>query len=234
MNQTVLITGANRGLGLELVKVYLKDGFTVFAGVRSSNDHIERLKQEFPEKLIDIPMDVSSTESVENAANLLRNQTDHLDILINNAAVHLEEERKRLEQVDFDAVLETYNINTVGSLRVTKYFLPFVEAGNLKLHINISSEAGSIGKCWRDGEFGYTMSKAALNMQSVVLQNLVKPKGIKVLAIHPGWMRTDMGGPNATDSSTTSAEQVAALGKKYQGDLEAPIYFDNHGEVFPY
>lgn len=74
-----------------------------------------------------------------------------------------------------------------------------------KVIVNISSEAGSIGECWRDREFDYCMSKAALNMQSVLLQKYLKSEGIKVLAIHPGWMRTDMGGAEADISPDTSA-----------------------------
>jgi NAD(P)-dependent dehydrogenase (short-subunit alcohol dehydrogenase family) len=106
-------------------------------------------------------------------------------------------------------------------------------AGRRKLIVNISSEAGSIGNCWRSAEFGYCMSKAALNMQSKILQNNLGPQGFKVLAIHPGWMQTDMGGAQADIHPDVSAQGIFELALK-EWKPEDAIYMDYQGNVLPW
>jgi NAD(P)-dependent dehydrogenase (short-subunit alcohol dehydrogenase family) len=177
-------------------------------------------------------MDISSDTSVSYSAVEVSRLTDNVDILINNAGVHFEASFAPLEEVDFQVAMDTFNINALGPLRVTKAFIPFIKRGDTKVVVNISSESGSIGECWRDREFDYGMSKAALNMQSVLLQRYVKPEGIKVLAVHPGWMRTDMGGAEADISPETAAEGIYELANKYKGDLEGPMYMDYSGRLF--
>jgi NAD(P)-dependent dehydrogenase (short-subunit alcohol dehydrogenase family) len=232
MNNKVLITGASRGLGLALVGKYLDAGWTAYAGVRDPRAKpVLALKAQFPERLLVLSLDVSDTALVEAAARELQSSTDVLDVIINNAAVQLKSSRAALERIDFDGAMETYNVNALGSLRVTQAFLPFLLKGDMKVLVNISSEAGSIGQCQRVSEFDYCMSKAALNMQSVIAQNYLKQQGVKVLAIHPGWVRTDMGGPGAQVEADIAAEGILRLIETYQGHLEAPTFIDYTGQV---
>jgi NAD(P)-dependent dehydrogenase (short-subunit alcohol dehydrogenase family) len=232
MNKKVLITGASRGLGLALVGKYLGAGWTTYAGVRNPEaKSLLALKAQFPEALHILSLDVSDTALVETAARELRSSTDALDVIVNNAAIQLKNSRAPLEQVDFDGAMETYNVNTLGALRVTQSFLPFLLKGEMKVLVNVSSEAGSIGQCQRVSEFDYCMSKAALNMQSMIAQNYLKQYGVKVLAIHPGWVRTDMGGPGAPIEAGVAAEGIRRLVEAYQGRLEAPIFIDYMGQV---
>jgi NAD(P)-dependent dehydrogenase (short-subunit alcohol dehydrogenase family) len=233
MSKRVLITGVNKGLGFALTELYLKQDFIVFGGVLNEpSEKILKLKEQYGDMLNIIPMDISSDTSVSYSAVEVSRLTDNVDILINNAGVHFEASFAPLEEVDFQVAMDTFNINALGPLRVTKAFIPFIKRGDTKVIVNISSESGSIGECWRDREFDYGMSKAALNMQSVLLQGYVKPERIKVLAVHPGWMRTDMGGVEADISPEIAAEGIYELANKYKGDLEGPMYMDYSGRLF--
>lgn len=232
MKHTVLITGTNRGLGLALTEQFLKLGFVVFAGCRTTGPGLTDLSKAWCDLKI-IRQDVTDDQSVSQSLAAVSRETDHLDVLINNAAVYLTKSQVLLADTDFEEVRKMYETNTLGPLRVTKYFLPLLEKGQKKIIVNISSEAGCISESWRTSEYGYTMSKTALNIQSKVLQNYLKPKGFKVLAIHPGWMRTDMGGPDADISPEQSAEGIIQLVNKDWSSDEG-IYYDYRGVPLPW
>lgn len=195
MQKKVLITGASKGLGFYLVKNFLKEGYFVIATYRKDKNFLKEIESE--NNLYLVEMDVSNELSVKNALSKTKEITDRLDILINNAAVYLEGKKPTpvLEEIEINKALQTYDINALGALRVLKYFFPLLKQESIIL--NISSEAGSISNCWRDREFGYCMSKAALNMLTMIVSNYSKDKGIKVFSIHPGWMKTEMGGMEA-------------------------------------
>lgn len=228
----VLITGASRGLGFFLAKKYLEDGNRVFAGARDIQaPKLKDLAKEYPDRLIIVELNVADTESVSKAAITVKRHTGKVDILINNAAIHNETSFEKLENSDIDDCLNVYDVNSLGPLRVIKAFLPLIrESLNAKI-INISSESGSIGACQREKEFDYCMSKAALNMASKLLSNYLKRDQIVVLAVHPGWMRTDMGGSNA---DLDPYETACCLVKLFHGikDIEQPVFIDNNGKNF--
>lgn len=213
MNQTVFITGADKGLGLSLVTKFLHEGFQTFAGRFAEETALQHLVGQFPKRLGIVPLDVTNMDSVRQAASIVSEQAAALDILINNAGIHLEDTETPLEQLDLTDrhMQETMEVNAFGPLRVMQQFLPLLQKGQRKLIVNISSEAGSIADCWREREYAYCMSKVALNMQSKILQNHLGPGGFKVLAIHPGWMRTDMGGPTADIHPDVAAEGIFEL-----------------------
>jgi len=174
--------------------------------------------------------------SIRQAALRVASLTQTLDILINNAAVYLPSKLvKPLSELDLtDGHLEaTLNVNTFGPLRVTQQFLPLLDKGAGKLIINVSSEAGSIGDCRRSSEYAYCMSKAALNMQSRILQNDLGSRGFRVLVIHPGWMRTDMGGPEADIHPDEAAEGIFGLSMKPWKAGES-LYMDYQGKSLPW
>jgi NAD(P)-dependent dehydrogenase (short-subunit alcohol dehydrogenase family) len=229
MNYIVLITGASKGLGYSLTELYLSKGHLVIATYRKNLENLEKIKEN--KNLLLYKMDVSDEETVKTAYEYIGNKVKYIDILINNAAIYIEDKSKTIENIDIENVIQTLNVNSIGPLRVLKYFYPLVEKGFKKLIINISSEAGSISNCWRDREYGYCMSKSALNMLSAILQNYSKNKGIKVLSIHPGWMRTDMGGPNADISPEESAEGIFNLSLKEWDVNDKNIYMDYKGNI---
>ncbi|HEY8343576.1 MAG TPA: SDR family NAD(P)-dependent oxidoreductase [Bacillota bacterium] len=246
MAHTVLITGAGNGLGLALTKRLLELGWQVFAGYHRSAERLQALTPVAPgatgSDLIIFPLDVTKTESIRKAFETVSSATPALDILLNNAGVHLEDKHTPFEELDFtDGHLEkSMAVNAFGPLRVVQQFLPLLEAGEGKQIINISSEAGSIGSCWRKQEFGYCMSKAALNMQTKILHNCLQPRGFRLLAVHPGWMRTEMGGADADIEAEEAAEGIVKLiitrdkGARQDQDLDnGPgdgLYYDYQGK----
>ncbi len=230
MIKTVFITGAGKGLGFSLAQKFLRAGTRVFAGHYQPSNELNDLAKSFPQTLTQIPLDVTNLDSVKYAAKLFSRSALHLDILINNAGVMLETRAPLLElDLSNHPLFETLDVNTFGPLRMVQQFLPLLEKGEHKLIINISSEAGSITNCWRESEFAYSMSKAALNMQSKILQNHLKPHGFKILAVHPGWMRTEMGGADADIHADEAAEGIFNLSMK-KWNLDDTIYMDYNAQ----
>ncbi len=231
---TVLITGAGKGLGLSLARRFLEEGSRVFAGLRRPEGASPELGRLFPDAYFPVPLDVASLDSVRAAAGRVAALAGSLDILVNNAGILLEA-RAPLLEIDLASypLAETMDVNAFGPLRVAREFLPLLGKGARKLVVNISSEAGSIANCWRESEFAYSMSKAALNMLSRILQNHLGPAGFKVLAVHPGWMRTDMGGPGADIEADEAAQGVYRLALKEWGPGD-PIYMDYLGRPLPW
>lgn len=231
--KTIFVAGASRGLGFFIVKKYLEDGHRVFAGVRNKKyPLIKNLEEQYPNTLTIVEIDVSNSESVNHAANMLSQLTDHIDILINNAGVHSDSSFEVLENTNLDDSLYVYNVNAIGPIRTAKAFLPLLRKNGGKI-INISSESGSIGDCLRYKEFDYCMSKAALNMGTKLLANYLNKENIMVLAIQPGWMRTDMGGSNAELDPYDTACKLVDLFDCYN-DMSAPIFIDNKGQALPW
>ncbi len=238
MNNHVFITGGDRGLGLALVKKFIRNGYIVYAGSYLTNWHeLPEQKRLYPNQLFILPLDISDDQSVQNAAEDIRQHAQELDILINNAGIYLDEfAGSILKDLNFEDMKRMYDVNALGPLRVTQALMPLLLKGTRKLVVNISSEAGSVGDCWREKEYGYSMSKAALNMQCVILQNHMKAYGVKVLAVHPGWVRSYMLGrfnEEATVEAEDSAEGIYALTVE-QTDLNAPMYLDYQGRVLPW
>jgi NAD(P)-dependent dehydrogenase (short-subunit alcohol dehydrogenase family) len=233
--KTVFVTGADTGLGLSLVKRFLQGGCAVFAGVYRSVVNLSDLAGKYGDSLALIPLDVVDMDSVRGAARQVAGLTSALGIVINNAGIHLKNSQQPLEQLDFvnQQFQQTMEVNAFGPLRVVQQFYPLLEKGGQKLIINISSEAGSIADCRRESQYAYCMSKAALNMQSKILQNYLKPRGFKVLAVHPGWMRTNMGGPDATLDPDESADGIFQLAAR-EWKADDPIYVDYRGNSLPW
>jgi len=231
--QTVFITGADKGLGFSLATRFVQEGFQVFAGQYGPETNLQELAGRFPEMLIPIPLDVSDMESVRQAAELVGQRTSLLDVLVNDAAIYPPDVRGSLEELDFTNAARTFDVNTLGPLRVTQQFYPMLKKGRRKLIVNISSEAGSIASCRRDREYIYCMSKSALNMQCKILQNYLRPLGFKIIAIQPGWMRTDMGGADADIHPDESAAGIFALAttKREPDDV---IFMDYTGRPLPW
>ena len=212
MAGTVVVTGAERGLGLCLVRELLSAGAAVVAGKRASDRNLRALGERGG-RLTIVQMDVSDNASVREAAEWVASRLGAIDLLVNNAAVHPGFQGVPLEARDLaDGSLErTMQVNAFGPLRVTQRFLPLLERGAGKTILNVSSEAGSVAGARRTGEFEYCMSKAALNVQTRLLANALGPRGYRVFAVHPGWMQTDMGGRGAELSPEEASRGLVRL-----------------------
>jgi|CeladaMinimDraft_18_1061708.scaffolds.fasta_scaffold00363_7 NAD(P)-dependent dehydrogenase (short-subunit alcohol dehydrogenase family) len=237
MEKTAYVTGCDRGLGLALAKVLLAEGYRVFAGSFMPDwPELGELAEREP-KLRVLPLDIGSDTSVRRAANIVKAETDRLDILINNAAIHRDRSEDVFGDLYFDDMLNMYNVNTLGALRVTNSVIHLLVNGEGKRLVNISSEAGSIADNWRKREYGYCMTKAALNMQSAILQNHLQAYGIKVMCFHPGWVRSWMSGrfnDKATVEAIDAAKGIIAQVLAPQEIGPLPSYTDYTGKPLPW
>ncbi|TFE27839.1 SDR family NAD(P)-dependent oxidoreductase [Cohnella luojiensis] len=232
MIMTACVTGADYGLGLELVAELLNRGCTVYAGRYATEDNVAlmELKARCEGKLFTVHMDVSQDESVRTATDWIVERTDSIDLLINNAARLGDIQKTIFDELQFQEMLDVYNVNAVGPLRVTNALLGRILQSDGKLILNISSEAGSIGDCYRTNWFAYSMSKAALNMQTALLHNQLYPLGGKLLSVHPGWVQTHMQGKLDSAATYTPAEAAGHILKltdepgRYVSDK--PAYVD--------
>ncbi|MEK5494903.1 SDR family oxidoreductase [Paenibacillus sp. FSL R7-0297] len=207
----ILITGAGRGLGLDLVKIALEHGHSVIAGVRDprrGQDALSGLSADYGDKLTVAALDVTDEEGIAALAASLKEEGRALGSIVNNAAV-LNASDTPLEELDIAEMQLALDINLYGPMRVVKHFLPLLTEPEASI-INISSEAGSITNAY-PGSYPYTISKTALNMFSQKLHVTLKERGVHVLSVHPGWMPTDMGGEKAPTSPRTSAEGIISL-----------------------
>jgi len=199
---TVVITGAGRGIGLALARSYVAAGATVIRTLRDPAASAEPALGEV------LPLEVADAGSVAALAEALADRP--IDVLINNAGIIGPQGPSSLD-TDFDGFLDTLKINTLGPLRVTQALLP-----NLRLSKHaprvaiISSRMGSLSYAKSD-DIAYRASKAAVNKIAQALATDLAPEGIAVASIHPGWVRTDMGGADADIDPVTSAEGVKAV-----------------------
>ncbi|MDQ0252972.1 NAD(P)-dependent dehydrogenase (short-subunit alcohol dehydrogenase family) [Evansella vedderi] len=226
------ITGANRGLGLSLTKISLLNGHTVFAGVRGTEEakikELLELKETYNENLEIIEIDVQSEDSVLSALAQLKGKTDSIDVLINNAAI-LNERGKSIEELDMEACRLAFDINILGPIRVVKHFLPLLEKGANQSILNISSEAASLTNSY-SGDYAYGISKAALNMLSEKLHCYLRDQDIQVLSIHPGWMKTDMGGENAPLYPMDTGKGIVELAERKKKITSPYVFVDYNGD----
>ena len=191
-----LVTGAARGLGYELVKEALQRGHTVAAAIRpeSNGAALEALAGEYPNLLTVLRMDVSDEEAVKQAAADLSERWGAVDGIINNAAIQTGR-YDSLETLNLSDVRLNFEINLLGTMNVVQKFLPLLYQGEKPVVVNISSEAGTIVNAF-PSNYPYAISKTAVNMFTERLRAhfVQEQKDILAWAVHPGWMKTDMGG----------------------------------------
>lgn len=201
----VVITGANRGIGLELVRQYLSRGDSVYAGARTppKSGGLTTLAGPYGGQLHVMACDVARQASVRSFAAAV---TVPIDVLINNAGVRTEKDD--LGDLDIDNAARTLEVNALGLLRVTIELLPMLRRSKSAKIANISSGLGSVAGNVTGGGYGYRMSKAALNMASRSMAHDLRDESIVVVALSPGWVQTDMGGLNAP---TRVADSAAGL-----------------------
>ena len=212
---TVLVTGANRGLGLEFARQYLGDGWTVVAACRNPGDagSLTELGHKYAMLRV-VTIDVTDDESTRRAAD--EHGDAGIDVLINNAGVFGPNEardndwRQTFGHIDYSTWAEVIRVNTMGPMRVTEAFVDNVAASEQKKVITISSGLGSIADTG-GGYLAYRSSKAAVNMVMATLAAQLRPLDIIVTLIDPGWCRTDMGGSTAHHDPAESVARMRAL-----------------------
>jgi NAD(P)-dependent dehydrogenase (short-subunit alcohol dehydrogenase family) len=205
---TVLITGANRGIGLALASLYLGRGDRVLATARdpAGATHLATLGAGPAARLRVYRMDVGEAASIAEAKALIGDQP--IDVLINNAGV-IGPARQSALDMDFDGFARTLAVNTLGPLRVTQAFLPNLEAAPRGKVATISSQMGSLSNAAAD-RLAYRASKTAVNKLMQGLATELEPRGVAALTLHPGWVRTDMGGGGADLDVREAAAGIVA------------------------
>ncbi len=202
----VFITGSSRGIGLGLVRHSLARGDRVFASCRSPEQafKLNGLQQEHGDRLTVLPMDVTDPAAIRGAAATVGGLAEGLDILYNNAGVGGGE--NDLGQVDGEDLVNTFRVNSAGPLLVTQALLPLIRKGDRPVIVGITSRMGSIDDNGSGGYYAYRASKAALNMVTASLAVDLATAGIIAVVLHPGWVRTDMGGKLARISVDKSVK----------------------------
>ena len=231
--KTIVITGAGRGMGLQVTKKHTERGDRVYAISHSRTEELAAL-DDANQNLHVILCELTDDASVEAACGLI---VKPVDILYNIAGLYSHEQNCGLEGMDFDISLKMYNVNALAPMRVLKALEGLLHEGSIVM--NVSSEAGSVGQAGRTGEYGYCMSKAGLNMGVKLFDNAHRDGGIFTFAYHPGWIRTQMGGERAMASPySISAEYAAECVMKitdHPAEYYARgLYWDYEGNQLPW
>ena len=196
-----LITGANRGIGLELTRQLLESGYSVHATYRKTEGGLTELVH----PLLHLhQLDVRSDEAIAAVASAI---DGGLDLLINNAGI-ADGRWASVEDIDFEVVSEVIEVNAIAPVRVTRGLLPALERAGGGTVVMMTSLMASIADCHSGRSYAYRASKTALNMLTVAMKNELLDRNISLMLLHPGWVETDMGGPNAPLQPKESVEGI--------------------------
>jgi NAD(P)-dependent dehydrogenase (short-subunit alcohol dehydrogenase family) len=229
---SALITGANRGLGLEFARQYLADGWQVYAACRdpSSASELRRLADASDHNLRILTLDVTNPASVKAAAVKLDGQA--IDLLLNNAGIG-GPRGQTIGNIDYEAWANVLDANTMGPMRVSEAFVDHVARSERKLIVTLTSGMGSLADNTSGGSIAYRSSKAAVNMVMRSLAHDLAPFGITCVVVNPGWVRTDMGGPHATLTPTESVMMLRRLIETL-GPAQSGKFFNYDGREYPW
>jgi NAD(P)-dependent dehydrogenase (short-subunit alcohol dehydrogenase family) len=225
---SVLITGANRGLGLEFARQYAGEGWRVLATCRAP-ERAEALRRVAGEVSIH-RLDVGKFDHIAALSRELAGES--VDLLVNNAGLY-GGKPQRLEDLDYDTWADVVRINCLAPIRMAHAFLEHVALGRRKTIVAISSSMGSIARNTSGGAYIYRSSKAALNAAMKSLAIDLAPRGITVACLHPGWVKTDMGGPDALIEAEESVAGMRAVIARL-GPADAGKFFRYDGSTIPW
>jgi NAD(P)-dependent dehydrogenase (short-subunit alcohol dehydrogenase family) len=228
MKKVVVIVGVSRGLGLEFATQYLADGWQVIGTVRHESDAAPLRKLGIADVFI---LDARREEDFEEFASALRKRGFVPEIIIHNAGVNIRP-NVTFAETNFADWEQTLGVNVVGAVGTARYLVPLLPENAKSKAVFLSSELGSIEQCF-GGMLPYRASKAALNMLVKSLSIEQAPRKVTCLAIHPGWVKTDMGGPEAPLEAPDSIRQMrATIAKATMADNGA--FLDYKGTKLPY
>lgn len=211
MDRIALISGANRGIGHEIGKQLLEVGWNVVFTSRNMHEGrpmVNKLRERWKSAWFH-QLDVTDEQSISDVANYVRDTCGRLDVLINNAAIMMEDGHRAME-VELEDIHKTMATNFYGPLMLTRILVPFLKDSKDARVINVSSRMGQLS-AMGGGHAAYRISKVALNALTVVMAKELQGEGIRINSICPGWVRTDMGGPNANKSIKEGADTAVWL-----------------------
>ncbi len=231
--KTLLITGANRGIGLEFCKQYATEGWRVLACCREPGkaDALKQLAARHPDLIQRHALDITDHAQIEQLAKTLSGES--IDLLLNNAGVYPAADRAGFGHTDYAEWMAAFNINTMAPLKMVEAFVEEIARSQQKLIVTLTSQMGSVDDNSSGGSYLYRSSKAAANMVVKSLAVDLKGRGITSVAFNPGWVKTDMGGPNAM----IEVEQSVADMRKVIAELtlaNTGKFIGNDGVVIPW
>jgi len=231
--KTTLITGANRGIGLEFTKQYAADGWRVIACSRhpENSDALNKLAIQYPDLVKIQALDVADHVQIERLAQILANES--IDLLINNAGIYPASDAGGLGHTDYADWLLAFRINTMAPLKMAETFTAQIARSKQKTIVTISSKMGSVADNSSGGNYLYRSSKTAVNMVVKSLAIDLKPVGITAVILNPGWVKTDMGGPNAMISTEQSVSGIRQVISKLT-IADSGKFFDYDGRMIPW
>lgn len=230
---TLLITGANRGIGLEFTRQFAADGWRVLACCRhpDKSESLRQLATRYPQHVVIHALDVAIRDQIERLAQALSGET--IDLLINNAGVYPASDKRGFGQTDYSEWMNAFDINAMAPLKMAESFSRQIARSKLKLIVTVTSQMGSIADNTSGGSYLYRSSKAAANMVMKSLAVDLKQSGITAVAFNPGWVKTDMGGPDAmisVEESVTGMRKV--IGRLTLAD--SGKFIGNDGQEIPW
>ena len=230
---TVLVTGSNRGIGLEWVRQYATEGWCVYATCRQPSEAQELQELAVREKGISIyRMDVTKPDEINAVAVELMKES--IDLLVNNAGVYLEKFMEiGLRRIRYEDWEYAFRVNTLGAVRVTEAFQEHVARSEKRLVAVVSTHMASITDIVAPGAYYYRSTKAALNAVMEGLTHELRPKGIGVLILHPGWVRTRMGGEGTSLMPPESVRGMRSLVEKFTLE-DSGRFYRHDGVVMPW
>lgn len=233
--EIIVVTGANRGIGLALTRVLLTKGKTVVAIFRRPEQpsELKQLAVLHPEGLDLIKCDVNHEAELAEAAAGIQKRHGKVDVIFNNAGIMPERGDESILKIDLGVVRLAYETNVLGAARVIRAFFPMLARSERPRILNVSSSLGSISTKDDYGFYAYAISKAALNMLTRAVAHEFAARGVTTVAISPGWVRTDMGGEEAQLSPEESAESLATAIDRIGWDLNGQ-FLDRYGRIGEY
>ncbi len=228
---SILITGSNRGIGLELARQYAQQGWRVHACCRHPEQATEL--QTFADNTDNIQiheLDITSPEQINLLVDSLNGEA--IDILFNNAGIY-GQNNASFGNTDIDKWLHTFHVNTIAPLKLTEALVNNVASSELKTIATMSSKMGSMADNGSGGSYVYRSSKAALNAAFVSAAIDLKSRGIKIAILHPGWVKTDMGGPNAEIDTHTCVQQLMKTLDSLSLETSGS-FFEIDGSIIPW
>lgn len=231
--KTTLISGANRGIGLEFARQYAAEGWRVIACCRAPEtaQALKKLAAQYPDRVSVHALDVADHQQIERLGQVLANES--IDLLLNNAGIYPASDAGGFGHADYAEWMQAFRINTMAPLKMAEIFAPQIARGSGKIIASITSKMGSIADNTSGGNYLYRSSKTALNMVVKSLAIDLKPNGITAVVFHPGWVKTDMGGPNALISTGQSVSGMRrVIGRLTPAD--SGKFFAYDGQEIPW